>query len=180
MRKGEILGLRWKDIDFETNKLYVTQTIQEVNGKKMIKKSTKTGGGRVVALTAELVDMLLELKGKNEEMKKELGKSYNENNLVFVNSTGNIITASELTRQFKRVLKKAELPEIRFHDLRHTHATLLLKKMVYAKIVSERLGHSKSGTTLDIYSHVTPTIQLEAVRAFEELMREAKNTCLQM
>lgn len=92
-----------------------------------------------------------------------LGDSFNTYNLVFCNSKGNIMPPSEITRALKRCLKAADLPDIRFHDIRHSHATILLKENVHPKIVSARLGHSKIQVTMDTYSHLTDSIEGIAV-----------------
>ncbi|WHY88226.1 site-specific integrase [Neobacillus novalis] len=97
-------------------------------------------------------------------------RTCSNNNLVFCNSKGNIMIPSELTRTFKRVLKAANLPDIRFHDLRHSHATMLLKENVPSKVVRERLGHSKIQVTLDTYSHVTDSIEGIAVNHLNGLL----------
>jgi integrase len=100
---------------------------------------------------------------------ERMGSLYRPGSLVFVNKVGGIISPSNLrNRSFKPLLKRAGLPDIRFHDLRHTCATLLLSRNVNPKIVSEMLGHSSIAITLDTYSHVLPTMQKSAIRALED------------
>ncbi len=106
---------------------------------------------------------MVKLKDEHDHRRKILGETFNPHNLVFCNSKGNIMIPSELSRAIKRALKAANLPDIRFHDLRHSHATMLLKENVHSKVVSERLGHSKIQVTLDTYSHVTDSIEGIAV-----------------
>jgi integrase len=110
------------------------------------------------------------LKEEFDHQKEILGETYNPHNLVFCNSVGNILASSEISRALKRALKAANLPDIRFHDLRHSHATILLKENVNPKIVSARLGHSKISVTLDTYSHVTDSIEGIAVETLNELL----------
>jgi integrase len=175
MRRSELLGLRWKDVDFENKTLYVSQTITEVNGKYHFNTRTKNGEGRSITMTNALVELLKKHKAEYNVVKLQLGQAHNPHDLVFCNSNGNIITPSELTRHYKRAIKKASIPDIRFHDLRHTHATLMLQQQVHPKIVQERLGHSTISITLDTYSHVLPNMQKDAVDQFEKLLNTNKN-----
>ena len=100
-----------------------------------------------------------------------MGNAWQDNDLVFVNSIGQPIEAQHLVRRsFYPLLERAQLPRIRFHDLRHTAATLLLGQGVHPKIVSEMLGHSQIAVTLDLYSHVTPTMHEQAAQALDELL----------
>jgi integrase len=101
-----------------------------------------------------------------------MGSLYRPGGLVFANEVGGIINPSNLrNRRFKPLLKRAGLPNIRFHDLRHTCATLLLSRNVHAKVVSEMLGHASVSITLDIYSHLMPDMQEKAAKALEEALR---------
>ncbi|WP_423801809.1 tyrosine-type recombinase/integrase [Neobacillus sp. SAB-20_R2A] len=170
MRKSELMGLNWQNVDFTSNKLYITQTITEANGKYFFNPIPKGKKPRGLKLTAELSKLLKELKDEYVNLKKDLGKTYNPHNLVFCNSKGNIMAPSEITRALKRVLKAAGLPDIRFHDLRHSHASVLLSANIHPKIVSDRLGHSKIGITLDTYSHLTDSLEGLAVESLDELL----------
>jgi integrase len=106
---------------------------------------------------------MFKLKDEHDHRRTILGETFNPHNLVFCNSKGNIMIPSELSRAFKRALKAANLPVIRFHDLPQTHATMLLKENVHSKVISERLGQSKIQVRLDTYSHVTDSIEGIAV-----------------
>jgi integrase len=102
---------------------------------------------------------------------ERMGSLYQPGGLIFATETGTIINPSNLrNRSFKPLLRRADLPQIRFHDLRHTCATLLLSKDVNAKVVSEMLGHSSISVTLDIYSHLLPDMQEKAAKALEEAL----------
>lgn len=155
MRKSELMGLTWSNVDFSAQSIYVRKTITEANGKYFFNPSPKNKKGRSVKLTKGLKQLLAEHKKEYDRRKKVLGDTYNPLDLVFCNSTGNIAAPTEITRALKYALKAANLPNIRFHDLRHTHATILLKAGVHPKIASERLGHSTVAITLNKYSHVT-------------------------
>ena len=151
MRKGEILGLRWKDVDFKNNKIHVTQTLVKVNEEIKFQEPKTKGSKRQIALTSA---EMLELK------KHRLTKNIqSETDLVVTTSVGTPYSPRNLLRNFHMIIDEADVKKISFRDLRHTHATLLLKLGVNPKIVSERLGHSKVSITLDIYSHVLPDMQ---------------------
>ncbi|MBU9721349.1 MULTISPECIES: tyrosine-type recombinase/integrase [Bacillaceae] len=167
-RLGELRALTWEDVDFKNKKLFICKTAYDVRkvGVK-IKYTTKNGQERHIVMGKNLINFLEEHKRKSDHQKKVLGKSFNPNNLVFFNSAGNYVHPSELRLAYKKAVKKAELPDSRFHDMRHSHATILLQANVHPKIVSERLGHSKIGITLDLYSHVIPSLQDSAADIFD-------------
>ncbi|WP_264737338.1 site-specific integrase [Cytobacillus firmus] len=170
MRKSELMGLTWDNVDFTTGKIYIRQTITEANGKYFFNKIPKNEKPRGLKLTAELKKLLIRVKNEDDQRKKILGESFNIHNLVFCNTKGNIMAPSEITRGLKRTIKAANLPDIRFHDLRHSHATILLKENVHPKIVSARLGHSKIQVTMDTYSHLTDSIEGIAVDHLDGLL----------
>ncbi|MEH7374452.1 site-specific integrase [Neobacillus drentensis] len=170
MRKSELIGLTWKNVDFKTEKIYIRQTITEANGKYFFNPIPKSEKPRGVKLTAELSKLMQKLKENHDNRRNILGETFNPHNLVFCNSKGNIMAPSEISRALKRALKSAGLPDIRFHDLRHSHATILLKANVHPKIVSARLGHSKIQVTMDTYSHLTDSIEAIAVDYLDELL----------
>jgi len=168
MRQGEILGLKWTDINLEDKKIIIERTISH-DGKSFGELKTKTSK-RSVILTNGAVEELKKhfLMIKKERIKK--GELYENKNLVVCTKNGTQITPRNLTRSWYMLLDKSKLPPIRFHDLRHTHATLLLKQGVHPKIVSERLGHSNVRITLDTYSHLLPGLQEAAAAKFDEFL----------
>lgn len=170
MRKSELIGLTWDNVDFIAKKIYVRQTITEANGKYFFNPLPKGEKPRGIKITNGLVNLLQTLKDEHDQRKKALGETFNPHNLVFCNSKGNIMAPSEISRALKRALKAAGLPDIRFHDIRHSHATILLKANVHPKIVSERLGHSHFNITMDIYSHVTESMEGLAVNVLDEIL----------
>lgn len=171
MRKSELIGLTWNNVDLKNQRFYIRHTITEANGKYFFNRIPKNEKPRGIRLTAELAKLVETLKNDHENRKKILGETYNPHNLVFCNSKGNIMASSEISRALKRAIKAAGLPKIRFHDLRHSHATLLLKANVHPKIVSARLGHSKIQVTLDTYSHLTDSIEGIAVEYLDEMLK---------
>jgi integrase len=166
MRQGELLGLRWSDIDFVLGTASIQQTIYRLGGTILFKEPKTAGGRRSVALPAPLIDALREHKLGQAQMQRALGIEYENHGLVFCQPNGKPLHAHNIAqRDFRRVIKRAHLPRIRFHDLRHTHATQLLRAGVHPKVVQERLGHSTPAFTLAVYSHVLPGMQEEAAKA---------------
>ncbi len=171
LRQGELLALRWEDLDLEARTLRVRRTLTWAGGKHSLAEPKTKKSRRTVRLTTGAVAALRDhLERQLSEMDR-LGSLYKNGNLVFTNETGGIVNPSNLrNRSFAKLLERAGLSRARFHDLRHTCATLLLSKNVNPKIVSEMLGHANIAITLDTYSHVLPTMQEGAVRALEDAL----------
>ena len=172
-RQGELLALTWEDVDLEAGMLRVRRTLTCAGGKYSFAEPKTKKSRRSVRLTTGAVAALRDhLERQMGEMER-LGSLYRAGGLVFANETGGIINPSNLrNRSFARLLKRAGLPtDTRFHDLRHTCATLLLSRNVNPKIVSEMLGHANIAITLDTYSHVLPDMQEKAAKALEEALR---------
>ncbi|MEH7275086.1 tyrosine-type recombinase/integrase, partial [Neobacillus vireti] len=171
MRRGEILGVRWQDVDFDNNIIYVRQSLQEVKKVGLTFKEPKSGKSRSITITPSLKKELEKIYQQLIENKSLFGKEYNDLDLVFAQKNGKPIQPTELARNYRKMVDSSGLPYIRFHDLRHTHATLLLKQGIHPKVVSERLGHSTIGITMDTYTHVLPNMQKEAAHQFEQLLK---------
>lgn len=174
MRQGELLGLRWQDVDLDGGTLKVQvawQRRDRAEGGYALVEPKTASGRRQIALTSMGVAALGRHRVHQAEERLATGPAWENNDLVFCNSLGRPVGATNLrNRSFQPLLKRAGLPRIRFHDLRHTAATLFLGQRVPAKVVSEMLGHSRIGITLDTYSHVLPNMQREAVAAMEGLL----------
>lgn len=169
MRLGEIFGLRWPDVDLKGRSITVRNTLIEVNGKLSLAEPKTPKSRRRVDIPLFVVEALTAHRAQS------VREGFASKPWVFCNSTGGPLRRTHFqTNHFKPLLTAAEIPEIRFHDLRHTSATLLLAAGVHPKVVQERLGHSQIGITLDIYSHVVPTMQLEAAGKLDMLMRPAQ------
>jgi integrase len=169
LRQGELLALRWEDVDLEARTLQVRRTLTR-NGGKLAVGPTKTAKGRrTVKLTQDATEAL---QGHLERQLIEIDKavdSWQENGLVFCTGKGTLINPTNLRRRsLAPLLQRACLPPMTFHQLRHTAATILLLKNVNPKVVSEMLGHATIAITLDTYSHVLPNMQHSAVAAMEE------------
>jgi len=171
MRQGELLALRWKDVDLEAASLSVRGTLTRSPDGLTVAEPKTTGSRRHVFLGIIAVDALRRHRVNQTAERLLKSPEWENNDLVFANEVGKPIEASNLRRRsFQPLLEKAGLPRIRFHDLRHSAATLLLTQGIHPKVVSERLGHSKVSITLDLYSHVTPTLQKEAAMALDALI----------
>lgn len=163
MRIGEILGLRWRDVDLSEAKLSIRQAYTKAHSGYEFHEPKTSSGERSVALFPGTVELL---KKHKESQEKEKNKAfYNDHGLVIQTHIGTPVSPRNLSREYYKIIDKLSIPKIRFHDLRHTHATLLLKKGVHAKIVQERLGHSSITITLDTYSHVLPGLQEAALKS---------------
>ncbi len=172
MRLGEVFGLLWESIDFTGKMLYVKQTLVSTSHGYRVELSPKTKTGcRQIDLPKHCVDELQAHREWLESRKAEWLDKYEDNGLVICNDNGSYKDPSYFSyRIFKRLLAKTGIPpNVRFHDLRHTHATWLLEKGVHPKVVAERLGHSSIRITLDTYSHVIKGMQQVAVSKLDEI-----------
>ncbi|MDI6871906.1 MAG: site-specific integrase [Bacillota bacterium] len=171
MRQGELLALRWSDVDLDARTASVQRTLKKAGLNPEFDAPKTSKGIRSVALPAELAEALRRQKAEQAEQRLKAGDRWQDFGLLFTTRLGRPISPRNLDREFKELLEAAGLPkEIRFHDLRHTHATLLLGQGVHLKVVSERLGHSSVSITGDIYSHVLPTMQQQAAALLDEAL----------
>jgi integrase len=173
MRRGEILALRWKNVDFEKKTVRVVESLEQT--KKGIRfKAPKTNRTRAILLPEYAVEELQRRKDKQAEELAELKVGQTQETLVCARYDGEPIWPSSVTHEFMKAMRKlSNLPRVRFHDLRHSHATQLLAAGIHPKIAQERLGHSTISTTLDLYSHVTDTMQDEAAVKLDTAFRAA-------
>jgi integrase len=169
LRQGELLALRWEDVDLEGKTLQVRRTLTRDGGKLAVGPTKTAKGRRTVKLTRDAAEALREHLTRQLEEIDVLGDSYGPGGLVFASTKGTPINPTNLRkRSLAPLLVRAGLPHQTFHQLRHTAATILLLKNVNPKIVSEMLGHASIAITLDTYSHVLPNMQDSAVAAMEE------------
>jgi integrase len=163
LRRGEVLGLRWSDIDFDNNLIYITNTLTIAGSEKVFKDPKNEDSDRVIPAPEELIRLLRIHKKKQLELQVRCGGEYkNINNLVNTNQEGNEVNPASFSSAFGEFIRKNDLPKVRFHDLRHTNATIMLTNGTQAKVASERLGHSTIKTTMDLYSHVLKDVNMEA------------------
>ena len=170
LREGELLGLRWEDVDLAAGTLSVRRTLSQARIGHMF-EAPKNGHGRNVRLTSGAVEALKRHRAAQNGERIRLRYLWQDHGLVFPSQRGTTMSASNLTaRSFKSLLRRAGLPDIRLHDLRHTCATLLLSEGVHPKFVQELLGHANIGITLDTYSHVLPSMGDQTVTAMERVL----------
>lgn len=174
MRRGEILGLRWSDIDLDHGLLYIRRTLNRISGFGFIENDPKTKASRRKILLPDIAVAALERhRTKQEALKHKAASQWREKNLVFSNTVGNFINPDHLLTRFRRVLVQADLPMMRFHDLRHSAATILLVLGVHPKVVQELLGHSTIAMTMDTYSHLLPSMQKEAMGKMNDIFEQS-------
>jgi integrase len=171
MRRGEILALRWKNVELDRGTLRVMESLEQTKAGLRF-KAPKTNRTRAIALPAFVIDELRHLKRVQAETLLRLGIRQSGETLVCCREDGEPKQPGSVTGEFARLTRKVkDLPRVRFHDLRHSHATQLLADGVHPKIAQERLGHSTITTTMDLYSHVTDTMQADAAARLDAAFR---------
>ena len=172
MREGELLGLKWEDIDLTSAKLSIRRSLKRTPDNRLVLGPTKTRGSvGVVPLTSMAVESLRRRRAAQAAERLRLGETWDDQDLVFTNRVGRPINPSNLLlREFYPLLERAGVAHIRFHDIRHTVATLLMEQGVDTKVVSNLLRHADVGITQNLYQHVTPRMQWQAVQALEGVL----------
>ncbi|MDP9269654.1 MAG: site-specific integrase [Chloroflexota bacterium] len=168
MRRGEILGLRWADLHPDLALAQVRRTLH-TTGRGLAFSEPKTRRSRRSVALPEILRPFLERSRSEQTLRRSTARSWADLDLVIDRGDGGPLNPNTMSSRWRLFLKHSGLPHVRFHDLRHAHATLMLLQGVHPKVVSERLGHASVGITLDLYSHVLPSMQQDAVRAFDEL-----------
>jgi integrase len=172
MRRGELLGLRWEDLDLEAGTLAIRRALVVV-GYEVVVSQTKTDRARVIALDAGMVAILREWRRSQLEERMRWGSAWRDSGYIFTREDGSPLHPDETSKQFNRLVASSGLPRIRLHDLRHGWATTALAAGVHPKIVAERLGHGSIQITLDTYSHVLPQQDRAAGELVASLYRSA-------
>lgn len=182
LSRSELLGLRWKDVDLMMSSLSVVQVLHRLSGGRLVFEEPKAvRRRRAIALTPTSVVALREHRARVKQEKEVLGVPLKPEALVFAHPNGSPMLPSTVSHAFTRIARKAGLQGLRLHDLRHTHASLMLRQGVHPKIIQERLGHATISTTMDIYSHVLPGMQQEAAKKFDEGLRQGtRNTGIEI
>jgi integrase len=162
MRRGEILGLRWEDVDLDAGVLRVSGALQRIDGELRRAAPKTRQSRRPVSLPAQVVVALQAHRARQREERLAVGPDWVNSGYVFASTVGTPIDPRNLTRTFEELIAKTQVRRVRFHDQRHCFATLQLANNVPARVVMEELGHTQISTTLDVYSHVTQTLHREA------------------
>ncbi len=174
MRRGEILALRWSDVDLDSGTLSVTQTLEKSRRDGLAFKQPKTKKSRrSITLPSITIDVLRKHRAAQKELCLRLGRGWNDSNLVCAMPDGTPINPNTLTSGFASLVGRTDIPRVTFHGLRHTHATQLFQAGVHPKVAQERLGHSTIAVTLDLYSHVMPGMQEDAALRVDSALRTA-------
>jgi integrase len=174
LRRGEVAALRWRSIDLDAGQLSVVASAEQTD-RGVREKETKSGKGRAVALSEMLVSELRRHRTSQAEWLLKLGVRLTDDHHVVTRGDAEPMQPRSLSRAFRKFMRRHKLPKIRLHDLRHSHATHLLAAGVHPKIAQERLGHSSVGITLDLYSHVLPGMQADAVAKVDAALQAALN-----
>ena len=176
-RRGELLALRWQDVDLIAGQLSISRSLSQSKDKSFYFKQPKTKTSRrTIALSRSAILVLKQHRESTEHQRSRLGQIINDSDLIFSQTLDNRpLRPATVSKAWESEIKKAGVKVIRFHDARHTHASLLLKAGVPLKVVSERLGHSSIAITADIYSHILPGMQEAAAQRFDELISNQYN-----
>ncbi len=171
LRRGELLGLRWQDLDLDGGRVSITQTLGTIANRMVFSPPKTASSRRSVTLDKRTVAALRAHRKTSLAERLAFGAGYPDTDLVFVDGEGLPVHPRRFSAYyFQQHVKAAGLPKIRFHDLRHTHATLALQAGLHPKVVSERLGHSSIAVTMDRYSHVMPAMEAEAAEKIAQVL----------
>ena len=172
LRKGELLGLMWEDVDWEKGTLRIERQLQQAYSSSAVLVPTKTRSGRRQIKLGRIGLTMLEAHRQRQEAQKTLaGNTWRENGMIFTTGIGTYASQSKVSKEFKQILSENDLPDIRFHDLRHTSLSLLLDIGTPVNTVQHRAGHSKASVTTDIYGHVMAHSQDAAAENIEQIVK---------
>jgi integrase len=174
LRQGELLGLRWEDVDLDGGLIHVRQQLQRIDGRQCLRDVKTEKSRRTVEIPPMTVAGLKLHRRHQLEERLAAGEGWHDWGLVFMTPIGTPLEPSGVLKRFKRRLEEAGLPRQRFHDLRHLFACLLLLRNTHPKVVQEMLGHTQISTTMDIYSHVLPTMRRAAADSVESIFAADK------
>ena len=170
LRQGEGLGLRWQDIDMGVGKLAVNHALQRIDGKLQLVETKRDRSRRTIMLPQLSLAALWAHRACQEQERLLASERWQETGFVFTTTVGTPLDGPTVTHRFQKALRMAGLPHLRFHDLRHTCATLLLAQGVHPRLVMEILGHSQISVTMNTYSHVIPAMQREVAAKMDEIL----------
>ena len=173
LRQGEALGLRWEDVDFQASTVSVRQTLERAGREPRFGEPKTTRSRRTINMPAVVATALRRHRTRQLEERLVMGGRWQDLGLVFTTTIGSAMDKGRVHKSFKAILRSAGLPDIRYHDLRHTAATLLLAQGVDPRTIMETLGHSQIGMTLNTYGHVMPALQREAAAKMNAVLSPA-------
>jgi integrase len=172
LRRGEVVALRWRSVDLERGQLAVSASTEQTDDG-IREKETKSGKSRAVALPVMIIEELRQHRLRQAEQLLALGVRLHDDHHVVAREDGQPLQPRSLSQAFRKFIGRHSLKKIRLHDLRHSHATAMLAAGVHPKIAQERLGHSSVSVTIDLYSHILPGMQAEAVSLVDAAMKDA-------
>lgn len=176
-RRGEIVGLHWDDIDFKNKKITINRSVYYLGGEGVNEKSTKTdSSNRTIAISGICFDLLKQWRAEQGKMRLALGDKWNGSENIFTTDDGKIMNPTTCPKWFSEFLRKHGFPHIRFHDLRHTFATLLISYNVDVKTVSHKLGHASTSTTMNFYVHNLESTDKASAELLEDKLFSNVNT----
>lgn len=175
LRRGEVLALRWQDVDFERGKVHIRRNMVKVGAEIIFKDPKTETSNREIEIPATLLKLLQRERKRYVANKLKMGIQFEDNDLIVCWDDGKLIKPDSLSQKFRRLTRDIGLKHIRLHDLRHTNATLMLTYGVNPKVAQQRLGHASISTTMDIYSHVTDKVEKEAADKLDKGIFEALN-----
>jgi integrase len=170
MRQAELLGLRWRDIDLDMLSISVSQVLYKRRGVCIFKEPKTMHSRRRVAMTSKLAQFLREYRAERESLHWHLGRPLTLDDLLFATMDGKPLDPCGLTHTFRKICMEAGLERVRFHDLRHTFASLMLLRGAKPKVISEALGHASVAFTMDVYSHIISGMQEDAMALLDEVL----------
>ena len=172
LRQGEALGLTWLDIDLKMGYMRISKQLQRIHGSPQLVEPKTERSRRTLAMPLMIADALTRHHERQEQERAVAGRQWAEAGLVFTTPIGTPLDGTAVTKGFHELLDRAGLPQRRFHDLRHSCATLLLVQGVSARVVMDLLGHSQIGLTMNTYSHVIPDLRRDAAQRMQDLLQE--------
>ena len=170
LRRGELLGLQWGDVDWENRQIHIVRNQVVVNGKSVVKDPKTAAGTRAIDIPEQLVQKLKRHRAACAERRLAMGENYTVSDYIIVHPDGKLVYPEYLSQLLTKLQDKAGLPHCRFHDLRHLCASIMLLQGVNVKVAQERLGHKDITTTMNIYSHVLPSSAKEAAEKIGDMV----------
>ena len=170
LRKGELLGLSWSDLDFDNNQMHVHRALQRVDGRLRLVPTKSRASSRALAVPAGLMRVLAAHRAAQHEERLRLGTNWPGTDLVFTSTTGSPLEPRNVSREWDKIRRPAGLPTLRLHDLRHSCASILTALGVHPRVVMEMLRHSEVGVTMNVYAHVSTTLQQDAADALDRAL----------
>ncbi|HVB61435.1 MAG TPA: tyrosine-type recombinase/integrase [Ktedonobacteraceae bacterium] len=174
MRRGELLALRWSDVDLVQGSIFIRRTMTRVAGYGLVENEAKTKSSRRrITLSSVAIEALQRHQAQQEQIKLAVGSSWQDKKIVFCDKDGGLLCPTKMVRWYDKLLKQIGLPHMHFHDLRHSVATILLAAGVHPKKVQELLGHSSITITMDVYSHVLLPMQQDVADKMDDLFKHS-------